>query len=298
MTNFRIAKIKPHEIDETGIVTFTDGTNTGLHATQEICEAYGYTYDNRSGTCTLNQQFQASLGRAFNKQTNKVMGTSNVVETGVSNGLLNGDFNKVGGRSRNPFITGTENEINANVQNAAVFGVNGTAKSQSEFVIGGGLNTGQAYDCTATVGGTAGTLYTDRQTSIMKLSGVTCSDVAVNLSINGDNRNFINVRNNCIIAYEVHLIRLELIGSLLPGDYTYMRGNGSVHIDDAYDMTFTTLTLTSLSKGGDYGSAEMIDNSAGDVKSMSLQVTDRLDIINQWSATIYLHEVVSNKITF
>ena len=59
MTDYRIANIKPHDIDQTGIVTFTDGRNTGLSANQEICEAYGYTYDSRSGVCRLNQKFEA-----------------------------------------------------------------------------------------------------------------------------------------------------------------------------------------------------------------------------------------------
>ena len=37
-------KIKPDVINKNGIVTFTDGTNTGLLANQVTCEAYGYTY--------------------------------------------------------------------------------------------------------------------------------------------------------------------------------------------------------------------------------------------------------------
>ena len=44
--------IKPHEVTALGEVLFTDGTNTELMANQQTCQAYGYTYDEASGTCS------------------------------------------------------------------------------------------------------------------------------------------------------------------------------------------------------------------------------------------------------
>ena len=211
--DFRIANIKPHNIDETGMVTFTDGRNTGLSANQETCEAYGYTYDNRSSTCRLNQKFEASIERAFNRETNKVMGTANKVETGSRNALISGEANLVGGRSRNPFITGSENEINASVQNASVFGFNGQATRQSEFVIGGGTHRLPWSDTYA---------YSNRQMSVIELAGITTDNSTVNLTVNGDSSSYINVRNNSIVGYEIYMTRCEFGGSSgTSGDFSY-----------------------------------------------------------------------------
>ena len=43
-------KIKPKEVNLNGLVIFTDGTNDVV-PNQLACEAYGYKYDTRTGTC-------------------------------------------------------------------------------------------------------------------------------------------------------------------------------------------------------------------------------------------------------
>ena len=42
--------VKPNSINGLGIVKFTDGTND-ITPNQQQCEAYGYTYDESTGTC-------------------------------------------------------------------------------------------------------------------------------------------------------------------------------------------------------------------------------------------------------
>ena len=296
--DYRIAPIKPHRVDETGQVFFTDGTNTGLMANQQQCEAYGYTYETKTGSCRLNVQYQPNLLQEFNRETNKVMGTKNTIAFGVRNSLVSGTSNFIESNAKSPFVTGTENTVTNNVNNAVVFGQNGRALRQSEMVIGGGVNA-QTYDC----GGEApasGTLNTNRQFSIVNLSGVTCNSSAVELTVNGDGSSYIEVDKNSVIAYEVNLTRIELAGSAAtPGEYTYLRGMSAVHIDDSYNMTFSTLTFRNqANEGGNHGSAEMVDTSTTDTKSISLRVSDRTNVTNQWSATIRLYEVVSTVITF
>ena len=44
--------VKPSFTSTLGVVTFTDGTNS-LRPNQLQCEAYGYTYDKASGTCSI-----------------------------------------------------------------------------------------------------------------------------------------------------------------------------------------------------------------------------------------------------
>lgn len=295
--DYRIANIKPHKIDETGQVTFTDGTNTGLMANQEVCEMYGYTYDTKSSSCRLNQQFQANLEQAFNAETNKVMGSNNFIEPGVRNSLITGTSNNVGSNVKNPFVSGKENTIKPNVNNAVVLGENGRAFRTAELVVGGGKSA-QTYSCSGE-SEYSGTLHTDRQTSIIQLSGVSCDGGNVDLTVNGDG-SFIEVDKNCVIAYEVTVIRMELAGSsATPGDYTYMRGQSAVHIDDSYNMTFTTLSMRNqASEGGNHGSVSMVDTSTTNTKSISLRVSDRANVVNQWSATVRLYEVISTAITF
>ena len=43
--------VKPASTSAIGLVTFTDGTNE-VTPNQLQCEAYGYTYDKDSGTCS------------------------------------------------------------------------------------------------------------------------------------------------------------------------------------------------------------------------------------------------------
>ena len=44
--------IKPSEVSALGTVTFTDGTNN-ITPNQAQCEAYGYTYNRATGTCSV-----------------------------------------------------------------------------------------------------------------------------------------------------------------------------------------------------------------------------------------------------
>ena len=296
--DYRIAPIKPHKIDETGQVTFTDGRKTGLMPNQSVCEMYGYTYEPKSGVCRLNQQFETGLDRAFNQETNKVMGTHNFINPGVRNSLVNGFDNRIESNCKSPLVTGTGNSVKINVDNAVVLGENGRALRQSEFVVGGGAEN-QAYSCSGE-SSYSGTLSTNKQFSIINLSGVTCDNSNVDLTVNGDGSSYIEVDKNSIIAYEINVIRMELAGSsAAAGKYTYFRGMSAVHIDNSYNMTFSTLTMRNqANEGGNNGSVSMVDTSTSDLKSISLRVSDRANVVNQWSATIRIYEVVSTVTTF
>ena len=136
--------------------------------------------------------------------------------------------------------------------------------------------------------------------SIIELSGGTCGRTPVTLTVNGDGESYINVNNNSILGYEIYITRLELGGtSGTAGDYSYRSLRGSVHIDNAYSMTFSTIIATTIGEiGGVAGSASVIDTSTTDVKSISIQVVDRASVTNGWSAIMYVHKVISTAITF
>tara|TARA_R110002020_G_scaffold240290_4_gene453060 strand:+ start:5050 stop:5940 length:891 start_codon:yes stop_codon:yes gene_type:complete len=296
MASYKHSNIYPHEIDATGMVTFTDGKKTGLFANRQTCEAYGYTFHAASGTCRINQQFNASLEREFNQETNRVGGSLNDIGSEVRNSLINGSGNVINSQAKNGLITGRENSIESRVNNSFVMGVNGKARRNSELVIGGGYNK-EDYDCGE---GLAGSIYTDKQMSFVKLSGVTCNRSTVDLTINGEDSKYITIKNNSIVGYEVYITRLELGGtSGTAGNYTYSHSQGVVQIDNAYAMTFSTLSTRNINSiGGNHGTIIMHDTSDALTKSFSIRVSDRVSVVNSWSASVYLHEIVSTVTTF
>ena len=280
--------VKPSSTSVLGVVTFTDGTND-ITPNQLQCEAYGYTYDKASGTCSTFR-YNTNLNRSFSNESNKLQGTNNTTETGTNNTYIIGENNTVKGLSRNNIIVGNQNEIANGVNNASVFGINGNATRQSEFNIGGGLNE-------ITTG--SDTAYADRHLAIINLSGTTSDNTATTLTVNNQDSNFINIKNNSILGWETYITRLEVGGSSgIAGNYSYRNEKGVVRIDDIYRMTFTVGYTRNIGKLGVNGTYAMIDSTTGGVPSVSIQVSDRNNVDNIWSATVYIHELISTNVTF
>jgi hypothetical protein len=280
--------VKPSSTSVLGVVTFTDGTHT-IIPNQVQCEAYGYTYDKASGTCSIFR-FNTNLNRSFSNESNKFQGANNTTETGTNNTQIIGENNTVKGLSRNNIVVGNQNEIANGVNNASVFGINGNATRQSEFNIGGGLNE-------ITTG--SDTAYADRQLGIINLSGTTSDNTATTLTVNNQDSKFINIKNNCILGWEIYMTRLEVGGSAgTAGNYSYRNEKGVVRIDDSYGMTFTVGYTRNIGKLGVNGTYAMIDSTTGGVPSISIQVSDRNNVDNIWSATVYVHELISTNVTF
>ena len=280
--------VKPSTTSVLGVITFTDGTNE-ITPNQLQCEAYGYTYNKADGTCSTFR-FNTNLNRSFSNETNKLQGVGNTTETGTNNTYIIGENNTVRGLSRNNIIVGNQNEIANGVNNASVFGINGNATRQSEFNIGGGLNT-------ITTG--SDTAYADRHLAIINLSGTTSDNTATTLTVNNQDSKFINVKNNSILGWEIYITRLEVGGSSgTAGNYSYRNEKGVVRIDNSYGMTFTVGYTRNIGKLGVNGAYAMIDSTTGGVPSISIQVSDRNNVDNIWSATVYIHELISTNVTF
>jgi len=131
--------IKPYEVTALGEVLFTDGTNTGLMTNQVTCEAYGYTYDQTSGTCN-SFRYNTNLERNISNINNKNNGSNNTNELGSNTIQVNGSNNTTKGFNNNCLIIGSDNEIANGVNNATVLGINGKSNRDGELIIGGGLN--------------------------------------------------------------------------------------------------------------------------------------------------------------
>jgi hypothetical protein len=131
--------VKPYSTSSLGVVTFTDGRNV-ITPNQLQCEAYGYTYDKASGTCSIFR-FNTNLNRSFSNESNKLQGAGNTTETGTINTYIIGENNTVKGLSRNNIIVGNQNEIANNVNNANVYGTLGEATADNSIVLGGNAPT-------------------------------------------------------------------------------------------------------------------------------------------------------------
>ena len=269
--------VKPKSISALGIVTFTDGTND-ITPNQSQC-------DKATGTCKAFK-INTNLGANTSNTKNTIRGNQNTTETGVNNTQIMGENNIVRSMSRNNIIVGSDNEISSGINNATILANNGKATTQAEFAIGGGV--GSVSDSTD-----AATYVSRRKTSVIELSGVTIDNTATNLTVQGGD-SFINVEANSIIGYDIYITRLELGGtSGTAGNYSYRNIRGAVKIDNSRTMSFVVGISRNIAKIGVNGTCIMADSTTGGVPSISVNVTDRNNVHNLWSASVTIHEVVS-----
>jgi hypothetical protein len=265
--------VKPYTTDLVGVVTFTDGTNIAIQPNQQQCEAYGYTYDKTSGTCSAFT-FSTNLGTSLTNENNKVSGANNVTETGTNNTYVMGEGNTVRGLARNNIIIGSNNEISNGINNASVFGNYGIAQRQGEIVIGGG--------------GFSGAGVGKAQSSIITLTGTTRSATPANLFVNGD----INVTaiprsgTGAFESFEVMIIGVRTGGSA---------GSGAVNDRKAiktYGMIYLDVVDQTTYKIGEFGT---ITGWAGEAAfaggNMYIEVTGAADMDISWSATLNIYEI-------
>ena len=265
--------VKPSFTSELGVVTFTDGRNE-IIPNQLQCEAYGYTYDKASGTCSVFS-YNTSLNRSFSNESNKLQGANNTTETGTNNTYIIGENNIVKGLSRNNIVVGNQNEIANGVNNASVFGNYGLAERDGELVIGGGGFSG------------AGKGYA--QSSIITLTGTTTNASATNLFVNGDSSTTIIARSSTssFQGFEATVIGVRTGGSAASGavnDRICLRVTGLVFLK-AVDQSSTDLGKSGTTAGW---AAEVAFSGTND---MLFAVTGAANMNISWSCTLNLYEL-------
>jgi len=133
--------VKPNEISNSGLVTFTDGTKE-ITPNQLQCESYGYTYNQVNGTCSA-YVYNTNLERVSQNENNRTYGSGNTPSKGINNTLIMGENNTAVGSSRNNLIIGSDNNIGGVsaisniVTNSIVSGTLGEVKSTNSTVLGG-----------------------------------------------------------------------------------------------------------------------------------------------------------------
>ena len=188
--------VKPASISALGIVTFTDGTND-VTPNQLQCEAYGYTYNQVTGTCSTFR-YNTNLNRAVANENNKTFGSGNSTQTGTNNTLVMGENNTVRGFSRNSIITGNQNEIANGVNNANVSGTLGEATADNSKVLGGNAGTDSLGE---------------RQSMTLMYGTQTSDNSTVDSYLNNTTGSYFTIPENTIVFFETQTIAVRIGGT-------------------------------------------------------------------------------------
>ena len=188
--------VKPAAISSLGVVTFTDGTNE-VTPNQLQCEAYGYTYNKASGTCSTFR-YNTNLNSVVANENNRTYGVGNTSETGTNNTLVMGENNTVKGYSRNSIITGNQNEIANGVNNANVSGTLGEATADNSIVLGGNTN---------------GDALGERQTMTVMYGTTTTDNATVDSYLNNTVNSYFEIPINSIVLFKTETIAVRIGGS-------------------------------------------------------------------------------------
>ena len=274
-------KIKPKEIQQTGRVIFTDGTND-VNPNQISCEAYGYKYDVQKGICISYIKNNHLESRLFN-EANKKQGDSNAVRNGVQNTIVTGQNNEAIGNNTNCLIVGNNNKIQNDNNNSLVIGKMGKVTHDSEFCIGGGGFNSEA-----------GLL----QYSVLQVSGKTTSTSDVDLYIEGDDAkaNEILLPANSVTTYEIWLSGLVTGGSSgTPGNYETYEYHGTIRTANDGTMTHNAKISRLLGRTGSLGT-QTIDTSTA--YTLKIQIAGQANVNCSWHAVVKLHINKTNAVTF
>ena len=268
--------IKPKEVLKTGEILFTDGTNDVI-PNQAACEAYGYTYNAATGTCTAFK-YDSTLDKKFNNIHNNVRGGT--TEYGTKNTILNGQQNVTKGNNFNNIINGEKHQIELGAKNANLLaGSYGNIQNQGEVVIGGGG---------------FGTTLALAQTSFIQQSGNTTDATQTLLYTQYITNKYIEKVPNAVLGFEVHVVGVNTgVGEGTAGDYGYIQILGAVTFTNGLASTYHQHQNYIVNSGtsGLHLTAVMRDASA---TSFGVAVTGLEETYIQWTAEVKLWQ---NKIT-
>tara|TARA_R100001244_G_scaffold130177_1_gene102100 strand:+ start:702 stop:1541 length:840 start_codon:yes stop_codon:yes gene_type:complete len=189
-------KVKPSAITRVGQVIFTDGTNV-ITPNQLECEAYGYTYNKVTGTCSA-YRFNTSINRNMNNIDNFIKGKNNTTEIGTTNTIIMGQSNIVKGNSRNNILIGSNNQIANEVNNAFVYGTLGEATADNSIILGG--NTGTD-------------ILGERQSITLMYGQQTTDNSTVDAFLNNTTDSYFVVPENAVIYFQSETLAVRVAGA-------------------------------------------------------------------------------------
>ena len=201
-------EVRPSSVSAIGIVNFETETAEGdetvfveIEPNQLQCEAYGYTYNKATGTCSIFR-YNTDLNSSFDNSNNSTKGSQNFTETGTNNTIIMGENNTVKGFSRNNIIIGSNNEIANGVNNANVFGTLGEATATNSIVLGGNAS---------------GDILGERQ-SIQLMYGKQTTDGNTKASnLNNTVQSYFEIPINTVIYFHADIVAVRVGGTHATG---------------------------------------------------------------------------------
>jgi len=183
-------------ITQNGSVIFTDGTAV-MRPNQMQCEAYGYTYDITTGTCSAFP-YSANLNKNIDNSANTIKGSRNVTQQGTHNTQIYGESNTVKGLSRNNIIAGNNNEISNGVNNTYVYGTLAQSTADNSIVLGGNA---------------AGDNLAERQSIQLMYGTQTTAGGTVDSYLNNVTDSFFVIPDNTIMYFHADVVAVRVAGT-------------------------------------------------------------------------------------
>ena len=233
-------KVKPYSVSESGIVTFTSGTEGEdipilLKANQLQCEAYGYTYNKATGTCSIFRH-NIDVATTFDNINNNTQGPRNNIANGVDNSYVMGEENTLESLTKNNIVIGSNNTIKTTVENSSIQGTLGEATATNSIVLGGN----------------AGTDILGKRQAIQLLYGTQTTDETDSFSyLNGITDSFFVVPENTAIMFEADILAVRVGGTAgagAVGDYKSWIETGVV-INKSGTLSVDSSTISHSSSG-------------------------------------------------
>tara|TARA_B110000046_G_scaffold232_1_gene327 strand:- start:6056 stop:6925 length:870 start_codon:yes stop_codon:yes gene_type:complete len=139
--------VRPSSVLESGIVNFETQIQEGdekvfveIKPNQLQCEAYGYTYNKATGTCSIFIH-NIDVATTFDNINNNTQGPRNNVANGVDNTYVMGEENTLESLTKNNIVIGSNNTIKSYVENSSIQGTLGEATATNSIVLGGNATT-------------------------------------------------------------------------------------------------------------------------------------------------------------
>lgn len=254
----------------TGLVTFDDGSDTGVAGTREDCRAYGYNFENNKCFIQSGKE-KANTGNLIVGGHNNVTGKNNKVYSTKSNVNAN-----------NAYTNGTNHEVTADF--ATVIGNGGSAIRYSEYV-----HAQTPHQQAVSVGNRA-----RAQRSVLIFQGRTTDETQTELFIGGiDNERFIVDENyEGVISFSARCLAKAV--SFRAG--TYNTGAYSHFSDVSYRVNNGALTEL-----GEDSESLHTDNATGWINSfketsanpdyIACLVTGARGVTIDWTVILYINEL-------
>jgi hypothetical protein len=281
-------KIKPDKVQDDGVILFTDGTNNDIYASEVACKAYGYDY--KGGLC---RAYAPSSNITKLQNLGGKSQSSKDIPTDTRNTVIKGVGITLKGDNAQLIINGDNHNVEQSIKNSSILaGKGGTIRAHGESVLVAQHLTDVGLNA---------------QCSVVMLSCSTSDNTTTTMTnqvASGKTTetpiDYIPLPSNSIVGIEMYITRLETGGSSgTAGNYSYRRQQSCVKIDQngvGTLVNFNTKNIAKIGVNGTMAITGITDNDYdGNAKyGLTVNVSDRNNVSNSWSAVLYLHITQTN----